>query len=134
MIITMIWLSVGYNTILFLAGLQGISKEIYESAEIDGASKFRQFFLLPIPMLKPIILMATVLATINGLGNFNIPNIFFGTSNGPENSALVVGVNLYKTSFEMVDFGKASAIAWTMVFVSVILSAIQFKFGGDKND
>ncbi|HAQ1707316.1 TPA: sugar ABC transporter permease, partial [Enterococcus faecium] len=50
------------------------------------------------------------------------------------NSALVVGVNLYKTSFEMVDFGKASAIAWTMVFVSVILSAIQFKFGGDKND
>ena len=84
------------------------------------------------PMLKPIILMATVLATINGLGNFNIPNIFFGTSNGPENSALVVGVNLYKTSFEMVDFGKASAIAWTMVFVSVILSAIQFKFGGDK--
>ncbi|MCH0377807.1 sugar ABC transporter permease, partial [Enterococcus faecium] len=134
MIITMIWLSVGYNTILFLAGLQGISKEIYESAEIDGASKFRQFFLLTIPMLKPIILMATVLATINGLGNFNIPNIFFGTSNGPENSALVVGVNLYKTSFEMVDFGKASAIAWTMVFVSVILSAIQFKFGGDKND
>ncbi len=130
----MIWLSVGYNTILFLAGLQGISKEIYESAEIDGASKFRQFFLLTIPMLKPIILMATVLATINGLGNFNIPNIFFGTSNGPENSALVVGVNLYKTSFEMVDFGKASAIAWTMVFVSVILSAIQFKFGGDKND
>lgn len=128
----MIWLSVGYNTILFLAGLQGISKEIYESAEIDGASKFRQFFLLTIPMLKPIILMATVLATINGLGNFNIPNIFFGTSNGPENSALVVGVNLYKTSFEMVDFGKASAIAWTMVFVSVILSAIQFKFGGDK--
>ncbi|OUK40120.1 hypothetical protein BU183_04665 [Enterococcus faecium] len=119
---------------LFLAGLQGISKEIYESAEIDGASKFRQFFLLTIPMLKPIILMATVLATINGLGNFNIPNIFFGTSNGPENSALVVGVNLYKTSFEMVDFGKASAIAWTMVFVSVILSAIQFKFGGDKND
>ncbi|HDT7495955.1 TPA: sugar ABC transporter permease [Enterococcus faecium] len=134
MIITMIWLSVGYNTILFLAGLQGISKEIYESAEIDGASKFRQFFSLTIPMLKPIILMATVLATINGLGNFNIPNIFFGTSNGPENSALVVGVNLYKTSFEMVDFGKASAIAWTMVFVSVILSAIQFKFGGDKND
>ena len=45
MIITMIWLSVGYNTILFLAGLQGISKEIYESAEIDGASKFRQFFI-----------------------------------------------------------------------------------------
>lgn len=134
MIITMIWLNVGYNTILFLAGLQGISTEIYESAEIDGASKFRQFFYLTVPMLKPVILMATVLATINGLGNFNIPNIFFGTSNGPENSALVVGVNLYKTSFELVDFGKASAIAWSMVFVSVILSIIQFKFGGNQDE
>jgi len=134
MIITMIWLNVGYNTVLFLAGLQGITTEIYESAEIDGASKFRQFFYLTIPMLKPVILMATVLATINGLGNFNIPNIFFGTSNGPDNAAIVVGVNLYKTSFEMVDFGKASAIAWSMVFVSVILSLIQFKFGGNKDE
>ena len=134
MIITMIWMNVGYNTILFLAGLQGISTEVYESAEIDGASKLRQFFYLTIPMLKPVILMATVLATINGLGSFNIPNIFFGTSNGPENSALVVGVNLYKTSFEMVDFGKASAIAWTMVAISVILSALQFKFGGKQDE
>jgi lactose/L-arabinose transport system permease protein len=134
MIITMIWMNVGYNTILFLAGLQGISTEMYESAEIDGASKIRQFFNLTIPMLKPVILMATVLATINGLGTFNVPNIFFGTSNGPENAALVVGVNLYKTSFEMVDFGKASAIAWTMVFVSMILSVIQFKFGGDNDE
>lgn len=134
MIITMIWMNVGYNTVLFLAGLQGISTEVYESAEIDGASKLRQFFYLTIPMLKPVILMATVLATINGLGSFNIPNIFFGTSNGPENSALVVGVNLYKTSFEMVDFGKASAIAWTMVAISVILSALQFKFGGKQDE
>ncbi|MGM0124842.1 ABC transporter permease AraP [Enterococcus sp. AZ194] len=134
MIITMIWMNVGYNTVLFLAGLQGISTEIYESAEMDGASKLRQFFLLTIPMLKPIILMATVLATINGLGSFNIPNIFFGTSNGPDNAALVVGVNLYKTSFEMVDFGKASAIAWTMVFVAGVLSFLQFKFGGDNDE
>ena len=134
MIITMIWLNVGYNTILFLAGLQGISTEIYESAEIDGASKFRQFFYLTVPMLKPVILMETELATINVLVNFNITNIFFGTSNGPENSALVVGVNLYKTSFELVDFGKASAIAWSMVFVSVILSIIQFKFGGNQDE
>jgi lactose/L-arabinose transport system permease protein len=134
MIITMIWMSVGYNTILFLAGLQGIPSDIYESAEIDGASKMRQFFSLTIPMLKPIILMATVLATINGLGSFNIPNIFFGTSNGPDNAALVVGVNLYKTSFEMVNFGKASAIAWTMVFVAAVLSYFQFKFDGDSDE
>ncbi|MFB8625853.1 MULTISPECIES: carbohydrate ABC transporter permease [Enterococcus] len=134
MIVTTVWMSIGYNTILFLAGLQGISKEVYESAEIDGASKFRQFFNLTVPMLKPVILMATVLATINGLGSFNVPNIFFGTSNGPDNSAIVVGVQLYKTSFEMVNFGKASAIAWTMVLVSGVFSAIQFKLGGNANE
>ncbi|WP_462409449.1 carbohydrate ABC transporter permease [Neobacillus sp. Marseille-QA0830] len=134
MIITMIWMSVGYNTVLFLAGLQGIPTDIYESAEIDGASKTRQFFSLTIPMLKPIIMMATVLATINSLGSFNIPNIFFGTSNGPDNAALVVGVNLYKTSFEMVNFGKASAIAWTMVFVAAVLSYFQFKLDGDSDE
>lgn len=134
MIITMIWMNVGYNTVLFLAGLQGISNEMYESAEMDGASKVRQFFSITIPQLKPVLLMASVLATINGLGSFNVPNIFFGTSNGPENSALVVGVNLYKTSFEMVDFGKASAIAWTMVFVAAVFSFVQFKFGGDSNE
>ncbi|MGM0124779.1 lactose/L-arabinose transport system permease [Enterococcus sp. AZ194] len=133
MVITVVWMNTGYNTILFLAGLQGLPTEIYESAEIDGASKVKQFFLITIPLLKSIILMAVVLATIGGLSTFEIPNIFFGSSNGPENAALTVGVNLYKTSFEAVNFGKASAIAWSMVFVASIISAIQFKLGG-KND
>lgn len=133
MILTVIWMNTGYNTVLFLVGLQGLSQEIYESAEIDGASKFRQFYSITIPLLKPIILMAVILATIGGLSSFEIPNIFFGSSNGPENAAITVGVNIYKTSFEMVNFGKASAIAWTMVFVAVILSIIQFKIGGKED-
>lgn len=134
MTITVVWMNSGYYTVLFLAGLQGISKDIYESASIDGASKVRQFFSITIPMLKPIILMSIVLATISGIGTFELPNIFFGSGNGPENSAITVGVNLYKTSFEQVNFGKASAIAWTMVFVAAILSAVQFKLGGDKDE
>ena len=134
MIITEIWINIGYNAVLFLAGLQSIPRMVYESAEIDGAGKIKQFFTITIPLMKPVILMATVLATINGLGSFNIPNIFFGTSNGPENAAIVVGVNLYKTSFELVDFGKASAIAWTMVFVAAVLSFVQFRFGGNDDE
>lgn len=134
MIITEVWINIGYNTVLFLAGLQSIPNMVYESASIDGAGKFKQFFSITVPLMKPVILMATVLATINGLGSFNIPNIFFGTSNGPENAAIVVGVNLYKTSFELVDFGKASAIAWTMVFVAAVLSFLQFKFGGNQDE
>lgn len=134
MIITEIWINIGYNAVLFLAGLQSIPRMVYESAEIDGAGKIKQFFTITIPLMKPVILMATVLATINGLGSFNIPNIFFGTSNGPKNAAIVVGVNLYKTSFELVDFGKASAIAWTMVFVAAVLSFLQFRFGGNEDE
>lgn len=133
-IIISIWLNVGYYTVLFLAGLQNISKEIYESADIDGANSFQQFFKITVPMLKPIILMGMILSTINGLGSFEVPNILFKNGFGPESSAVTVGVNLYKTSFEMVDFGKASAIAWTMVIVSAILSIIQFIIGGKNNE
>lgn len=134
MIIISIWLNVGYYTVMFLAGLQGISAEVYESAEIDGASKIKQFFLVTVPLLKPIILMALVLSTINGLGAFEVPNILFKNGFGPEQSAITVGVNLYKTSFELVEFGRASAIAWTMVAVAVVLSFIQFKLGGSDNE
>lgn len=133
-IIVSIWLNVGYYTVLFLAGLQSISNEIYESAELDGASKARQFFSITIPLLKPIVLMGIILSTINGLGAFEVPNILFHNGYGPERSAVTVGVNLYKTSFEQVNFGKASAIAWTMVFVAGILSFIQFKLGGKDNE
>lgn len=133
-IIISIWLNVGYYTVLFLAGLQNISQEVYESAEIDGANKIQQFFLITIPLLKPVILMGLILSTINGLSAFEVPNILFKNGFGPEYSAVTVGVNLYKTSFEMVEFGKASAIAWTMVVVAVVLSIIQFKLGGKDNE
>lgn len=133
-IIIAIWLNVGYYTVLFLAGLQNIGSEIYESADIDGANGFQKFFKITIPMLKPVVLMGMILSTINGLGTFEVPNILFKNSFGPESSAITVGVNLYKTSFEMVDFGKASAIAWTMVVVAAVLSLIQFMIGGKNNE
>ncbi|WP_125705631.1 carbohydrate ABC transporter permease [Lacticaseibacillus daqingensis] len=132
-IIVMVWLNVGFYTVMFLAGLQNISSEVYESAEIDGASKIRQFFSITIPLLKPVVLLAMILSTINGLGAFEAPNILFQNSYGPENAAVTVGVNLYKTSFELVNFGKASAIAWTMVIVAVGLSLGQFILGGRKH-
>lgn len=134
MCITVVWMNTGYYTVLFLAGLQSIPSDIYESADIDGASKAEQFLYITIPNLKPIIKMAAVLSTIAGIGTFELPNIFFGSSNGPANAAITVGVNLYRTSFEQVNFGKASAIAWTMVFAAAILSAVQFKMGGDENE
>ncbi|MBO0420323.1 carbohydrate ABC transporter permease [Vagococcus fluvialis] len=133
-IIISIWLNVGYYTVLFLAGLQNISSEIYESADIDGANSVQQFLKITVPMLKPVILMGMILSTINGLGAFEVPNILFKNGFGPESSAVTVGVNLYKTSFEMVDFGKASAISWTMVIVAAIFSVIQFMVGGKDNE
>ncbi|MGX7173036.1 carbohydrate ABC transporter permease [Enterococcus ratti] len=133
-IIISIWLNVGYYTVLFLAGLQNISIEIYESADIDGANSMQKFFKITIPLLKPVVLMGMILSTINGLGAFEVPNILFKNGFGPDSSAATVGVNLYKTSFEMVDFGKASAISWTMVIIAAILSIIQFIIGGKNNE
>lgn len=133
-IIISVWLNVGYYTVLFLAGLQNISKEIYESADIDGANSIQQFFKITIPLLKPVVLMGLILSTINGLGAFEVPNILFKNGFGPDSSAVTVGVNLYKTSFELVDFGRASAISWTMVIIAAILSIIQFMIGGKNNE
>lgn len=133
-IILSIWLNVGYYTVLFLAGLQNVSDEVYESADIDGAGPIRKFFQITIPLLKPVILMAVILSTINGLGSFEVPNILFKGSFGPERSVVTVGVNLYKTSFELVEYGRASAISWTMVAVSAIISVVQFLLGGKNNE
>lgn len=132
--ISIIWMNTGYFTVLFLAGLQNISKEIYESASIDGASPVRQFFSITLPLVRPIMLLALILSTINGLNTFEIPSVLFGASYGPGGSTLMIGQYLYTTSFTNMDFGKASAVAWSMVLVAVFLSIIQFKVGGKDSE
>ncbi|MGY4690990.1 carbohydrate ABC transporter permease [Salibacterium sp. K-3] len=130
-VMAMTWRWVGYNMIIFLAGLQNIPEEMYEAASIDGAGKIRQFFSITVPSLKPIILFAGILSTIGTLQLFDEP--FNLTGGGPGNSTMTLGLYIYENGFEYFDFSYGSAVAYVVVVLVAILSYGQFKFTGDKS-
>lgn len=123
-IVSITWRWTGYNMIFYISGMQNIDNEIYEAAEIDGASKIQQFFKITIPNLKPIILFTTVTSTIGTLQLFDeVQNI---TKGGPANGTTTLSQYIYNLSFRFTpDFGYAAAVSFVIVFFIVLLSLIQ---------
>lgn len=132
-IIAITWRWTGYNMIFYLAGLQNIDASIYEAAKIDGANAITEFFKITVPMLKPIILLTTITSTIGTLQIFDeVVNI---TAGGPGDATLTISQYIYNLSFKFTpNFGYAATVSYAIVFIVVILSFIQFKVAGDKND
>lgn len=132
-IIAITWRWTGYNMIFYLSGLQNIDPSIYEAADIDGASAVTKFFKITIPMLKPIILFTTITSTIGTLQLFDeVVNI---TQGGPANATLTLSQYIYNLSFKYTpNFGYAAAVSFVIVIAIVILSVIQMKIGGDKDE
>ncbi|KAF2956134.1 sugar ABC transporter permease [Marinitoga sp. 38H-ov] len=118
-----IWAAIGYYTILFLAGLQGIPNELYEAASIDGASKKQTFFSITLPLLKPTLFFIISLNTIRSFQIF--AEIFTMTGGGPSNATQTVVHYLYQTSFRQFDMGYASAIAYILMGIIMIFTIIQ---------
>lgn len=124
-IIMNIWHYVGYFMILFLAGLQGIPPQVYEAAEVDGASKWAQFWKITLPLLSPTTFLVVVLRLI---GAFQImEEIFILTEGGPAGSTESVVYFIYKNAFEWFRMGYASAMAWVLFIVIFIFTLLQFK-------
>lgn len=130
-ILTMIWRWTGYNMIFYLAGLQNIDTQVYEAARIDGASVVQQFFKITVPLLKPIIVLTTILSTNGTLQLFDeVKNM---TNSGPGNGTITLSTYIYRLTFENVpQFGYASAIAFVIFFMVVVLAAVQRKVGTSK--
>ncbi|WGS63945.1 carbohydrate ABC transporter permease [Marinitoga aeolica] len=118
-----IWAAIGYYTILFLAGLQGIPNEVYEAASIDGASKKQIFFNITLPLLKPTLFFIISLNTIRSFQIF--AEIFTMTGGGPSNSTQTVVHYLYQTSFRQFDMGYASALAYILMAIIMFFTIIQ---------
>ena len=131
-VIVLTWHYTGYYAVIFLAGLQGVPKELYEAAMVDGAGSIRRFISVTIPHLRPILLFTLVLSTIGTLQLFDEP--FVLTRGGPDNATMTVSMYLYNNGFSYFDFGYASAIAYALTFIVVILGAIQMKLVGGKNE
>lgn len=122
--IVTIWRSMGYNAIILLAGLQGISVELYEAAKLDGANSWKSFLHVTIPMLSPTIFFCLVTQMISSFKVFDI--IIAMTQGGPGRSTNVLAYFVYNKSFIDSRFGYASAAAFIMFAIIMVFTAIQF--------
>lgn len=120
------WQVVGYNTVLFLAGLQGVPKELYEAARIDGASAWGQFRNVTLPMLAPTTFFVIITTMITGLQAFNEPYSMFVSEPIPENATTMV-YYMYTQGFKEFQFGYASSIAWVVFLIIFVFTFIQFR-------
>lgn len=116
------WRWIGYNTIIYLAGLQGIPNELYEAADIDGATIRQKIQYVTIPMLRPIVILLVFTSTIGALQLFTEPLIFLGR--GAREEGITVVLYLYREAFSNLAFGPASATAIILFFIILIISSI----------
>ena len=133
LVVVAIWKSVGYMMIIFLAGLQGISSELYEAASIDGANAWQKFWRITVPMISGTTFLVVILNTIYSFQNFE--QIFVmtggsteaGSTGGTNNASLVLMLLMFRQGFSFYKMGYASAIAWVLFLILLAITLIQFK-------
>jgi ABC-type sugar transport system permease subunit len=127
---TVIWKSSSFMALILLAGLQMIPKSLYEAAEVDGASKWQQFWQITIPMLMPSIIVALIFRTITALQTFDIP--YTMTKGGPGNSTETLAMLIHKTTIDYLDVGYGSTLAVFMFLISIFVTAFYLKRVGQQ--
>ncbi|HEY8497793.1 MAG TPA: sugar ABC transporter permease [Limnochordales bacterium] len=125
-----VWRWFGWNTVLYLAGLQTIPRELYEAAMVDGAGIYQQFRWITLPLLKPIAFFAVTLTIIGNMQLFDEPFILTGGTGGTSESGLTVALYLYRTGFEWLYMGSAAAMSWVLFVIIVGLSVLNFRLMG----
>ena len=122
------WRWTGYNALILLAALQSVPKELYEAARIDGASSWRQFWSITVPMLRPTLIFVTIVATIGGIQLFTEPLLFNPGANaisgGNQSQFQTVAMYLVQQAFTGQRFGYASTVAWVLFLIIAIVATI----------
>jgi ABC-type sugar transport system permease subunit len=121
------WQTMGFNTVLFLAGLQNIPGELYEAATVDGAGAWDRFWGITLPMLAPTTFYVVSITTIQAMQVFEQVFILMNPPEGPNNSTITLVYYLYRSGFQNFEQGYASAIAWILFIVIFGLTLIQFQ-------
>jgi multiple sugar transport system permease protein len=123
----------GYTMLILISGVLGISPDIFEAADIDGASSFQQFFSITLPNIKTIMVYTLITSFIGGLNMFDIPQLFL--QGGPDNATLTASVFIYNQAFKgTYMYARASAASMIMFVIIVIGSAILFHIMRDKDE
>ena len=125
--IVVVWTYIGYDMVLFLAGLQGIPKETYEAAEVDGASTFQVFWHITLPLLKPVTMMVSTLTLVNVVQLFD--QIYVMTNGGPGTSTLTMVQYMYTSAFTNYELGYGSAIEVVILVLLMVLITVQNRIG-----
>ncbi|MFH9858449.1 carbohydrate ABC transporter permease [Streptomyces sp. NPDC017202] len=124
-----IWRWTGYNALIYLAAMQAIPQDLYESAALDGASRWKQFLHVTLPSLRPTILFTVVVSTIGATQVFGEPLLFDankGASGGSEHQFQTLGLYLYEQGWVNQHLGRASAIAWTMFLILIVVGIVNY--------
>ena len=135
----MTWQWVGYNAIIYSAGLSSVPNDLYEAARIDGATGWRAFRHITVPVLRPIILFTVVMSTITGLQSFTESQVMFesnaGTNanaGGPGNAGLTMVLDFYREAFNNNNYGYGAALAWAIFVIVGIFTVINWRLFGRK--
>lgn len=131
LILLSVWKQLGFNMVVFLAGLQVIPANRYEAAELDGANAWQQFWHITLPGLRPTLIFATVTTAIFTLRSFEQPYVI--TGGGPLNSTNLLVFYIYNQAFAQFDFGYAAAAATVLLMVTLVFVYLQLRILGDEN-
>lgn len=122
-ILLSLW-QVGAGTILLIAALQGVPQELYEAAQLDGASQLQQFWRISVPMVTPILFFNLITGMISGFQVFSQVYVLTGGTSGPDNASLMMVPYIYDNAFRYYNMGYASALAWVLFVIIMFFSMI----------
>ncbi|MFI5533365.1 carbohydrate ABC transporter permease [Kitasatospora sp. NPDC051853] len=123
------WRWTGYNALIYLAAMQAVPKDLYEAASLDGASRWQQFTRITIPSIRPTILFTIIVSTIGATQLFGEPMLFgggVGVSGGSAHQYQTLSLYLYELGWPSRQLGRASAVAWTMLLILLLIGAVNY--------
>lgn len=130
LVMTSLWMYVGFQMVYFLAGLQSVDKELYEAARIDGANSWQQFLNVTLPGIRHVLVFVLLVNTIGSFQLFELPWVMLGRGPGPDAAGLTIIMYLYLNGYVSGDLGYASAVGWTLALGLLLISLIQLRVSG----
>ena len=122
-----VWRAAPFATVILLAAMQGVPETVYEAAKIDGAGEIRQFVSITVPLIRGAISFVVVISIIHAFQAFDLVYVLNGANGGPETATYVLGIMLFQHAFSFLEFGYASALAWVMFAILLVLTVLQLR-------
>lgn len=128
-----VWRAVPFAAVILLAAMQGVPETVYEAAKIDGAGEIRQFVFITVPLIRGAVSFVVVISIIHAFQAFDMVYVLNGANGGPETATYVLGIMLFQHAFSFLEFGYASALAWVMFAILLVLTVLQLRLSRQRS-